>query len=235
MINWSSLSKSELMQMQEAGEQVVNCYRVLSKSGDNIVGEILRGVDTFYEMDHYPEGDIYDPDSHSQYYYHSHRGADEHGHFHTFLRQEGMSVEQRPITDQSHEGYMDERDDKISHIIAISMDNRGFPIGLFTTNRWVTAENWYSAEDVIAMLDRFEIDMVPPSWPVNIWLTSMVRLFRPVIVQLLKERDQAIAEWREKYPERDVFEDRELEITSEIPISVEGFLLELQQALEEVA
>ena len=218
--------------MQEAGEQVVNCYRVLSKSGDNIVGEILRGVDTFYEMDHYPEGDIYDPDSHSQYYYHSHRGADEHGHFHTFLRQEGMSAEQRPIIDQSHESYMDERDDKISHIIAISMDNRGFPIGLFTTNRWVTAENWYSAEDVIAMLDRFEIDMVPPSWPVNIWLTSMVRLFRPVIVQLLRERDQAITEWREKYPERDVFEDRELEITSEIPISVEGFLLELQQALK---
>ncbi|MBO6827677.1 MAG: hypothetical protein JJ879_15865 [Sneathiella sp.] len=234
-MNWSSLSKSELLEMQEAGEYVLNCYRVLAKSGDNIVGEILKGVETFYEMDHYPEGDIYDPESHSQYYYHAHRGADEHGHFHTFLREEGMAEGVTPIADQSQESYMDEREDKISHLIAISMDNRGFPIALFTTNRWVTAENWYAAEEVIQMLDRFEMDLVPPSWPVNIWLTALIRLYRPIIIDLIRKRDQAIADWQEKHPDRDVFEDRELEITSEISISVEEYLVELQQALEKAA
>ncbi len=235
MINWKALSKSELQEMYDAGQQVLNCYRVLGKTGDNIVGEILRGVETFYEMDHYPEGDIYDNESHSQYYYHAHRGPEEHGHFHTFLREAGMSKKMRPVKDQSHEEYMDEREDKLSHLIAISMDSRGFPISLFTTNRWVTAENWYPADDVIKMLDSFEMDLVPPSWPVNIWLTSMFSLYKPVIIQLLDERDKTIADWKEKHPDRDVFEDRDLEITSEASVSVEDFLSQLEIALKEVA
>lgn len=146
-----------------------------------------------------------------------------------------MAQGQQPAPGQSRQDYMEEREDNISHLIAISMDNRGFPIGLFTTNRWVTAENWYAAEDVIQMLDQFEMDLVPPSWPVNIWLTSIVQLFRPVIIQLLQERDRSILEWHEKYPDRDVFEDRELEITSEVSISVESYLSQLQQAIEDRA
>jgi Domain of unknown function (DUF6969) len=231
MIDLSKLSSTELEEMFDAGQQLLNCYRVLAKSADNIVGEILKGSESFYEMDHYPEGDIYDPESHSQYYYHAHRGG-EHGHFHTFLRSAGIPETISPISTQSEQDYMDERDDQLSHLIAISMDSSGFPISLFTTNRWVTAENWYKAEDVIKMLDQFEIDLVPPSWPVNIWLTSMVRLFKPVIVLLLQQRDKKIGEWAAGYPDRDVFEDRDLEITSEMPVSVEKMLANIETAMQ---
>ncbi len=217
--------------MWSAGEQVLNCYRVLAKSSDNIVGEILKGQGTFYEMDHYPPGDIYDPETHCQYYYHAHRGG-EHGHFHTFLRSEGMVQGMKPIEGQSHQDYMDQRDDKLTHLIAISMDPQGFPISLFTTNRWVTAENWYNATDVITALERFEMDLAPPSWPVNIWMTNLVRLYAPIIRQLIIERDEVIANWAEKYPERDVFEDRELEVTSEIPINVGDYLSEIEHRLK---
>ena len=230
MLDWDKLSRDEMEAMVEAGHEVLNCYRVLAKSEDNIIGEVLKGQGTFYEMDHYPPGDIYDPESHSQYYYHAHREG-EHGHFHTFLRSDGMKAGVKPIKGQSDQDYMQERDDQICHLIAISMDNKGFPISLFTTNRWVTAENWYSAEDTIKCLDSFEIDLVPPSWPVNIWLTSIIRLYRPVIKSLIEERDVKIANWQAQYPDRDVFEDRELEITSEIGLSVEEYLKEIQNHL----
>ena len=46
---------------------------------------------------------------------------------------------------------MKQRDDMLSKLIAISVDRWGSPIGLFTTYRWVTAENWYAAADVISM------------------------------------------------------------------------------------
>jgi len=230
MLDWDTLSQSELETMVEAGHQVLECYRVLAKSGDNIIGEILKGNETFYEMDHYPPGDIFDPGSHSQYYYHAHRGG-EHGHFHTFLRSDGMGAHAKPISQQSVQDYMSEREDQISHLIAISMDNKGFPISLFTTNRWVTAENWYKSEDVFQFLDSFEMDMVPPSWPVNIWLTAIVRLYKPVIKKLIVERDAKIANWQELHPDRDVFEDRELEVTSELSISVEDYLAEIQNHL----
>lgn len=67
-----------------------------------------------------------------------------------------------------------------------------FPIGLFTTNRWVTGEAWYRASDIIAMLDIFCIDHAYPSWPVNIWLTNLLLLFRPQVEWLLMRRDLVI-------------------------------------------
>ncbi|HSR70967.1 MAG TPA: hypothetical protein VLL72_01180, partial [Kiloniellales bacterium] len=80
--------------MAEAGRAVVEAHRVLARTGDNVVGELLRDHDTFYEWDHYPPGDVYDRESHAQYYYHAHppeqRFPGEHGHFHTFLRPKGM-------------------------------------------------------------------------------------------------------------------------------------------------
>ncbi len=49
----------------------------------------------------------------------------------------------------------------------------------------------------------------------------MIRLFRPQIAILLSARDAAVSAWAERHPERDVYEDRELEITSHLDISVE--------------
>ena len=157
MVNLRKLSPTDLDDMAVAGKRVSECYRVLQKSGSNIVAEVLRGQGTFYEFNHCPAGDVYDPETHSQYFYHAHR-AKEHGHFHTFLREKGMPDECQPV-EQSDAEFMHERDDKLSHIIAISMNRAGFPIGLFTTNRWVTADNWYAADDVVMMLDRFEMDL----------------------------------------------------------------------------
>lgn len=109
----------------------------------------------------------------------------------------------------------------MSHLVAISMTPSGMPERLFTTNRWVTAETWYSAPDVIAMLDGFVVESGGRSPLVNRWLTAIMALFRPQIQQLLIERDQAIERWRSMHPGSDVFEDRRLEITSSADISLE--------------
>jgi hypothetical protein len=126
---------------------------------------------------------------------------------------------------------MKERDDTLSHLIAISMNRAGFPVGLFTTNRWVTAENWYAADDVSAMLDRFEIDHAQPSWPVNRWISAMFWLFRPQIIELLHERDAVVADWQKKHPDSDVFEDRDLDLPSRVEISVDQQISDVQTAL----
>ncbi len=193
-----SLSREELAAMAEAAREVVECHRVLTKSGDNVVGEILPRNATFYEYDHCPPGDIYDPESHAQYYYHAHRGG-EHGHFHTFLREKGMPEGVEPVV-QSEAAYFEQRTDRLCHIVAISMGRRGWPIGLFTTNRWVTTENWYAAADVCRMVDRFSIDLARPSWATNRWVTAMMQLFRPQIETLLHQRDAKLVAWHKTHP-----------------------------------
>lgn len=234
-IDFSSLSKTELTEMREAGLAVVNCHRVLAKTSDNIVGELLRDYDEFFEWDHYPDGDVYDFESHGQYYYHAHpkeERSGEHGHFHTFLRPEGMPPGIRPAV---VEGFTmpDDPDDALSHLAAISMDPKGFPIKLFTTNRWVTGEVWYEARDVNRFLHRFEIDLAHPSYIVNIWVTNMITMFRPQIRELTQLRDKTVAEWKKKYPDRDVFEDRELEVTSECSVDLDSQMASIEAALAE--
>jgi hypothetical protein len=225
------LSPDDLEAMLRAGEEIAECNRVLRKGGLNIVGEVLKGQGQFVKLDHYPKGDVFDRDSHAQYYYHAHR-SNEHGHFHTFMRQPGMPKGIEPVPEAETRNWP-KGDKALSHIAAISMDRYGKPIGLFTTNRWVTGETWYRAEDVCAMLDCFVIDHAYPSWPTNRWITAMIRLFRPQIERLLHERDARMKAWAEAHPDTDVFEDRKLETISETPIDVDDQLAVVRKALKQ--
>jgi hypothetical protein len=217
------ISGDLLDRMTQAGVEAAECLRVLAKSGGNLVGEVLRGNGEFFEWSHYPPDDVYDPQTHAQFYFHAHpptaREQPDYGHFHTFLRPRGMPD---GIVPAAVADLVMPQDDNaaLSHLIAISMTREGQPERLFTTNRWVTGEVWYEADAVIAMLDRFVIDLAYPSWPLNRWITAMLVLFRPQIEALVRERDRRIAEWQSAYPDEYVYEDRRLEITSATRVSV---------------
>ena len=239
--NFEDIPLSRLRKMARAGGRILECYRVLRKSDANMVGEVLRGHGEFFEWDHYPPGDVYDPETHSQYYYHAHppegraeKFGKEHGHFHTFLRPKGMPKSIRPVPVADYK-ESDGDNDALTHFVGIAMDRAGYPARLFTTNRWVTGETWYSADSVNALLDRFHMDLAFPSWPVNIWTTAMIQLFRPQIEALVVKRDQVVSDWQRRYPDRNVFEDRELEITSIQDISVEDQITKIDAALKRAA
>lgn len=234
MADLSELPREELQALAEAGREVRTCRRVLAKTGDTVVGELLRGNGTLYEWRHYPPGDVYDAEYHAQYYYHCHpedeRPPGDHGHFHTFLRPLGMPAGMAPAPLPDFEPPAGDND-ALSHLIGIAMDTAGSPVRLFTTNRWVTGETWYAAEDVVRMLDGFVIDHARPSWATNRWITALVRLFRPQIVELLHERDRNIARRAADMPGSNVHEDRGLEVTSQRSINVDDQIEQVEMAL----
>jgi hypothetical protein len=204
--------------MLAAGAEILECR--LERGGLNLVGEVLRGQGEFVEYEHYPRDDVYDSESGAQYYYHAHRGNEsEHGHFHTFLRHHGSASRRCAGVEDSSESAADAL--AVTHLIAISMDAYGWPIGLFATNHWVCGGAWLPARQVIELLPRFRIEHAYPSWPVNRWLGAMFVLFRPHIEALLHHRDAVIGAWAGDHPGTDVFEDRALEVTGYLPISVE--------------
>ena len=235
----TALSDDQLMEMADAGAEVVNVHRLLAKTGANIVGELLKTQEKFFEWDHLPKGDVYDRETHGQYYYHAHaadkRFDGEHGHFHTFLRPKGMPAGARPA-DVPGAKMPEKMDDKLSHLVAISMDPKGFPFRLFTVNRWVTGEVWYPADEVVRMLGRFEIDHTWPSWPVNRWVSAMFPLFRPQIEALVRMRDETVARWAAERadsttPLEEVFEDREREVTSFLDVNIERQVADIQKEI----
>lgn len=225
----------ELARMHAAAAIVAECRHVLAASAGGVLGEIAAGEVLLTEWRHYPAGEVYDPQTHGQYFYHAHPAADrpapEHGHFHTFLRAEGMPLGVAPLVlpemavvdalrppPQAAPIKHGARDE-VSHLVAIALDPRGEPIRLFTTNRWVTGETWYRADDVIRMLDRFTIGEAGPSTVLNRWIGGMVGLFRPQIAALLRRRDETVMAWRRRR-RTNVFEDPRIEITSSLDIDV---------------
>lgn len=228
-IDIARLPRTQLEAMHAAGLDILECYRVLRKGGLNVVGEVLRGHGKFFEMEHYPTNDVFDAESHAQYYYHAHR-VGEHGHFHTFLRNAGMPPGIEPM-DLVHDEPWPDGDDRLAHLIAISMDDYGYPTGLFAPNRWVVDDAWYGSGDLIRMIDAFRIDHAYPSWPVNRWIGAMFVLFRPHIESLLLERDRAFDAWRRALPGEDVLERREIEIYASMPIAVDDTFAAVRAAL----
>ncbi len=118
------------------------------------------------------------------------------------------------------------------HIVALAMSAGGEPIRLFTTNRWVTGETWYRASDVVDMLDRFAVGEAGPAALLNRWVGGAVRFFRPQIALLVAERDEAVMGWRRRRRGKaHVFEDRRLEVTSALDISVAAQFAAIDAAL----
>lgn len=233
--DFGAMDRGALETMAAAAREVLDIHRCLSRTGDNVVGELIKNAGTFYEWNHYPDGDVYDDRTGSQFFYHAHPAdlrLGEHGHFHTFLRPAGMPPEMMPMALPDY-ALPEKTENALSHIVAVSMDSFGIPICLFTTNRWVTGECWYDGVDVTRMIDLFEIGHTQPSWPVNRWVTAVVRMFRPHIAALIAARDKTVAAWDQSgvAPEGIVFEDRALEVTSYCRISVEGHARAVEAAL----
>ncbi|MHA6691958.1 DUF6969 family protein [Devosia sp. A449] len=179
-------------------EEIAFCESILAKGGLNVLSETFQGVSAIAAWDHYPPGDVFDPASNAQWYYHCHPAAEaavEHGHFHCFLRPEGP---QGPI----------------HHLAAIGVDAEGRLLRLFTVNQWVVGDDWADAEATIPLLGRFDMQMPRPSYLVNRWLTAIFAAYEAEIAELVAERDRVLAA---HLPPEGVtsHEDRALEVTSE--------------------
>ncbi|MGH6989348.1 MAG: DUF6969 family protein [Stellaceae bacterium] len=257
MIDLTRLDRDEIAGIDEAGRGFLASQHRIAAAADGIIGLVLGGTTpgTIAEGPHYPLGEVYDPLSHAQYFYHRHatRGTGrnpapphEHGHFHTFMRPRGMPPGTRPLVmpelaiadapsrpldsmsppaPQPNQG---DDNDKFSHLVAVALDASGAPTRLFTTNRWVTGETWYVAEDVIAMLDGFTAGLSRPEAPLGQWLAALLRLYHPDIADLLRARDAAVMGWRRRRRGKiHVFEDQRLEIPSSIEIDPDDRLRHL--------
>lgn len=115
-----------------------------------------------------PEGDIFDPKSGALYFYHSHR-ENEQGHFHTFLSGIDQSVHH--------------------HLVGISIDAKGKPLALFTTNDWVTGEEMIPYSQLYKRIDDF---VFLDDNPTSQYLQTLLKMLKPQVQELLKMRDEIL-------------------------------------------
>jgi len=160
---------------------------------------------------HYPANDVVDVRSGAQFYYHAHRDGDqEHGHLHLFWHA-SASGQRRYF----RRGKPRWNRTAPTHLLAISLDARGLPVGLFTVNQWVTDGHWLDAVTTLACVDRFALGQVKGYEDSCQWLNGFVRMYRPLIAYLLVQRDRRLARRTDPAQAR---QDHALEILSHCPI-----------------
>lgn len=187
---------------REAARAVFAVQAAMAARGSHLASAALAGAREFVEWEHYPHDDCIDRTHGTEFYYHAHdaarRAAAEHGHFHVFARHD---------------------DGHFWHLAGISLDNRGRATRLFTTNRWVTAEAWAPATEMLPRLDAFALESRGRLAPVARWIQAMMRLYRPLIAELMAERDAWLAGFPSAQREA-ALDDRSVHIVSQRPIDV---------------
>lgn len=219
----SGYSQTDLLTMRRCGLEAKAWLKSCDLTGRSIIAELAEHSKSFKRFAHSPKDDVFDEETQSQYYFHAHRDA-EHGHFHLFMWTDEMEGLGNPLFTSDQGGFV--------HLIAISTDAKGYPERLFTTNQWVTHEDWRCASEVQRLVKNFEIRHGKPSWPANRSLSAFVKLFIPQITQLLEERDERIKKESETRPLKEVLADRSLEVLSEIPVNIDAQLHAIEDRLD---
>ncbi len=216
----AQLGRDRLLAKYDAAAEATARLAALAEIGLNPVTAVLGGATAVDEWSHYPQSDVIDAATHSQFYYHAHAASErvdhEHGHFHTFVRATQACPELQPANWADGTSPGDAA--AVTHLVGISTDARGRVIRLFTTNRWVTGEVWYDAASVIRMLDRFDMTTEQPGYDLNRWVAAVIAMFQPQAEDLIRARDARLMQFAAENPGRDVYEDRALQVTLETPV-----------------
>lgn len=208
-----------------AAHNITNIYQTLIP--ENVVSKILPPDKVSKEWAHYPANAFRrDLKNHTQFYYHSHPSTDpervpEHGHFHIFLRKPRFKDHEQPLAMSKKYRESKGEKDNLTHLVAIAMNEYGLPSALFTVNHWVVEGIWFNATRIAQELDTFvlEIENSPYSL-VNAWITNIIALFKPYIIELLKVRDEVLAETAREQADKNVFQNKSLEVTSVLKLQM---------------
>lgn len=171
-----------------AARDSVTAFGDATAASGSLIQSWVQGREVV-EFEHYPASDVVDRKRGSQFYYHAHRDGDlEHGHVHLFWHATAGGRRRRLRMGQSAW-----KRTAPSHLLAISLDARGLPVGLFTVNRWVTDGHWFDAATTLSFVDRFALQLEGEHAASARWLTAFVRFYRPLIEALLARRDRRLA------------------------------------------
>ena len=190
----------------DEAKALFKCLHLMGKQQTNAVLEILDGVTQIEQNKKYPAKNLHFGGTHWRAYYHCHAVPEqqnaEHGHFHIFARTKDADHEPADWT----------------HVAGLSVDNMGQPLRWFTVNQWVTGGSWYSAQNIITLLDD-----LPSESDISLaecWLVNLMALYRKEIQQLLKQRDVVLTQIKVTRSNSDIFQDRNIYELAQQPLNL---------------
>lgn len=206
------MTKTELT--MDASESLVTCLLEMAEDETNPVLLVIDPDLPLEENKKYPADLLQFNHTGWRAYYHchpanragNHRFQGEHGHFHIFVRTQ-------------------DKPEKWSHLVALSMNNMGQPLGWFTVNHWVTGESWVDSEILSNYLqtipyDQLEVHQLNTFNIVERWLLALLAVSREQVKVVLHERDKILQQKEQNLAESNIKQDKGIYLLSEIPINL---------------
>jgi len=203
------------MDVQVLKDNFLKADNALKNMGIKLIDELTKDamlIDKKIPKDevlHFPQEDVIDSQTGCQYFLHRHSSeyAEDSLHIHFFKRWRPPELN---LSD----------DDTIpTHLAALEISAQGEPLGWFTVNQWVVSDYWQTAEGTIALFEDWVIanpdsgrgDLMNPIC--HEWLLTLMQLhLHGMIKDLLEERDQKLDAMVDQNPNKNVLEDRSIEI-----------------------
>ena len=162
-------------------------------------------------MAHFPGDDLRDGPRGAQLYVHAHdRSSHGAAHVHCFMRVPAPGTSDRKAV--------------LTHLAAIGLDERGTPCRLIAVNQWVTGDWWQPARRTLALVDAFDFGARTPAGAAGRAVASMLQVFHPELQALLVRRDARLQRQLDRYPDRNVLDDRRIEIVAALPVDLSARL-----------
>lgn len=207
------MDDAEFAHVYTCAQRSVTAWSEATQKHGSLLQSWIHGREV-REDDRYPDPDIVDRRYGYQYFYHSHRhGALEHGHIHVFHH--ATASGKRRYINREKKSWLRTAP---SHLFAISLDNRGLPIGLFTVNLWVTKGHWFDATTTLEMVRRLQVDIAGEHGESAVWLTGFVGMYAAVIEPLLRRRDKTLARLSDTRDMKSVLKDHRRDLLSIVEI-----------------
>lgn len=198
----------------DAAESLVTCLLEMAEAETNPVLLVIDPDLPLEENKKYPADLLQFNHTGWRAYYHchpanragNHRFQGEHGHFHIFVRTQ-------------------DKPEKWSHLVALSMNNMGQPLGWFTVNHWVTGESWVDSEILSNYLqtipyDQLEHQKLNTFNIVERWLLALLAVSREQVKVVLHERDKILQQKEQNLAESNIKQDKGVYLLSEMPINL---------------
>jgi hypothetical protein len=162
----------------DCGDRLLSVYGHYADQGVSLASAALAGAGEFRSWQHHPAHDAIDRANGTRFYYHAHDDEPpafkgEHGHFHVFAQA----------------GTERSADAAFVHLVAISIDRQGTPLGFFTTNGWVTGERHLALGPTLGLLKAFKLQVKGRLAPVARWIEALIGWQHPTIAHLIRERE----------------------------------------------
>jgi len=201
------LQDEDDMPAAQAAGDLLECLTLMGEKDSNPVLEILDGAEVIHQLEHYAPEESASRLETLRYYYHSHdypgRQDAEHGHYHLFV----------PM------------DSGWDHLIGLSMDEMGQPLGWFSTNQWVTNSALIPVSRLRSVYDT--LVTASPMLLVERYLIDMLYLYQDEIGGIYDERDRQLAILYGSREEKDVLKDRVIYQLSGTDIHLQDRLLQV--------